>query len=155
MRLTFLFVVGLHLLFAGCGGPIWFKKSIIEKLNNPVEVVGRDGASLLLKNGERAALVGVDELLPDSQTPYLNVAIAHGVERTSGRVVGLIPLHHWCGNDPIGKHLIRIDLANLVAYTCESRATSREMNRHDSGNLSEYGWRVGSYMAFKHWEDSK
>ena len=33
-----------------------------------------------------------------------------------GRVVGLVKVYHWCGNDPVRKQWARVDLTHLLMY---------------------------------------
>jgi hypothetical protein len=92
-----------------------FPVDIIETLESPVAVITWGTTGLVLADGSTVPLPGIDALPAESDV--LTQTTARGVEITpDGRVIGLVRIHHWCGNDPVREHLIRVDIADLLAY---------------------------------------
>ena len=125
-------------------------QSIVETLRDPVAVKAIDDDALVLGDGRRVILPGFVKLRRDS--PGLGEAIRRGVEiGEDGRVYAQVRVHHWCGNDPIGWHLKRIDLSRLLTYL-------EEINRIDpqweTFQFGDHGWRAGWDMDFDRWEET-
>lgn len=91
------------------------RRTMIETLHAPVQIRDLDADGLVTADGKVIRLRYVKQI-PASNTIFAAVT-AQGVELDpNGRAVGLIDVHHWCGNDPVGKHLARVDLAALALY---------------------------------------
>lgn len=138
-------VLFLVALFAPQFTPSWLgpkDQEIVEKLREPHTVVDWDEHGLWLADGRHVRLTGTEPLPLNS--PLLEQAIVHGVELTpEGRVIGLLKIHHWCGNDPVRLHLARVDLADLLTY---SRPVSPEPRLQQE--FAEYGWSVSHFCQF-------
>ena len=91
------------------------RREVIESLQDPRAVLAIDAEGLVLGRNERLTIPG---------SPFSAIANAalweatrRGVEvGADGRAVGLLPIWHWCGNDPIREHVARIPLTQLVQY---------------------------------------
>ncbi len=137
------FVLGLGLIFVRSG-------QIIEELNDPQRVLGWNSTGLILADGRTIPLLGIRELPPDSDV--LSAAIDRGVEiAADGRVTGLLPCRHWCGNDRIKHHIARVDVADLLIFLkvvefplspeidqAEWHARRKPLDRWDPGNFGEF-----------------
>jgi hypothetical protein len=92
-----------------------FRRSVIDKLEAPVQIRTLRPDGLVTADGRVIRLPYV-RLLPVSNLIFA-AATTRGVELgPNGTVMGLIDVHHWCGNDPVGKHIGRIDLAALALF---------------------------------------
>jgi hypothetical protein len=88
--------------------------SIVETLQSPVAVTEFDGAVVLAADGKEIALPGQGAAIAPPDSVVRDVK-AHGVEiAPDGTVFALVRVHHWCGNDPVRRHLARVDLASLM-----------------------------------------
>src|SRR2546430_9087425 len=84
----------------------WSPIKIIEKLESPVPVRGWSEDRLLSADGQTILLPGFRKLPKTSKALF--EATKRGVEITpDGLVVGLVRVHHWCGNDPVEEHITR------------------------------------------------
>lgn len=130
-------------------------RSVIESLESPVAVIGWSGDGLLLEGDSTLTLPGILRL-PDS-SDALNEATRHGVEVSeAGRVVGLVRVHHWCGNDLVRRHLARVDLADMLRFLGEGVPATSPAPCEDWGIRKEQtftgsGWKVEDYLAFRQW----
>jgi hypothetical protein len=138
-------------------GHLWPIK-IVEELRSPATVTGWTREGLLLEDGRLVPLLGVTEL-PD-KSEALTQATARGVELTpEGRVVGLVKVHHWCGNDPVRLHLARVDLAHLLIFLGKVRhdPLPKRLECPTEGDgeqrFHEEGWRSGDYLVFREWSE--
>ena len=124
----------------------------VESLNSPVAVRGWDEAGLLLTDGRRIQLPEFSQL-PVPSAGLLE-ATKRGVEvATNGRVYGLVRVDHWCGNDPVGEHIARVDLSHLLTFLRQGtgRSPSPEphwLARQPGGDFSEAGWSAGEFGRF-------
>jgi len=138
--------------FAAADSP---RMEIIETLRNPHVVLGWSTSGLELEDGRTISLPGIAEL-PESSAmlPHL---LSSGVEiDPAGRVYGLIRVHHWCGNDPVGKHLAKVDIARVLEFVGEvgSSANSRApWLREMCTDVGEAGWRTECYERFTREQD--
>jgi hypothetical protein len=106
-------VIGV-VLPAFTGLPL-IRRTVVETLENPVQIRDLHPDGLETIDGRVIRLRFVKEI-PVTNAIFV-AATAKGVELSpGGKAVGLIDVHHWCGNDPIGKHLGRVDLAALALY---------------------------------------
>ena len=151
-------VVGyLALDFCTPGG--FIKRSIVEELNSPVPVRTWNSEGLILEDGRHLPLQGISEL-PSSDCPLLKEALRHGIELDgSGRIYGLIRVHHWCGNDPVRRHLARIELSKLLIYTRlgkPSRPLAEETKQSCVSELwlGDRGWSSSQYFPYESWAES-
>jgi hypothetical protein len=125
---------------------------LIEELRNPRQVRGWSSAGLILDDGRTVPLPGI-RLIP-SQSKVLANATGRGVEiNPDGRVIGLVKVHHWCGNDPIRRHIARVDLAEMMmlldegSFDLDPVFARWEWNR--AGRFSEYGWDMSEYCQLR------
>lgn len=132
-----------------------YRTKIIETLDRPARVVSFDASSLTLSS---ARTVPVPDILslPASPGPFFQAATAQGVEVTStGRIIGLIRVHRWCGNDPVREHVARVDLARLLIFTGEaapSKGLSPESSEVTRGRvLRGPGMSASDYYNFQTW----
>ncbi len=125
-------------------------KSIIEKLDNPRQVAARAGEILILDDGTQVPLPGIVEVR--ERTPLLDAACTRGIEVVDGRPIGLISIHHWCGNDPVAKHITKVDLSDLVRFTGEGSESAGMLSEPHDNRLTEWGWNVSDYVSFKDWK---
>ncbi len=128
----------------------------VETLEDPIAVSGWSNDRLTLDDGRRIGLPGITGLPSESEA--LTGAIAKGVEITpDGRVIGLLKIHHWCGNDPVRTHIARVDLAHLLMFVGEVEFETDEQilkdTRDGEFSFSEYGWDVGDYYQFLRWSE--
>jgi hypothetical protein len=136
--------------------PLYRTVDVIETLNNPVVVIASDEHGLLLADGRRIGLPGVSRIPATSMA--LDRATAAGVEITpDGRVVGLLRVLHWCGNDSVRSHVARVDLAYLLMFLGETDVDPEKLNllgertRDGHFSFSDFGWRVGDFREFEEW----
>jgi hypothetical protein len=93
-----------------------FPISIVEKLDDPIAVKGWAAEGLNLADGRTVQLAGFTALPEKSE--LLSLATKRGVEiADDGTVTGLISIFHKCGNDPVKKHIARVDLSEMLMYT--------------------------------------
>ena len=128
----------------------------IEDLQHRLQVEGWTSEGIQLADGRVIPLPGIEALPSDSVA--LAQATRRGVELNSyGRVIGLVRVHHWCGNDPVRNHVARVDLAHLLMFFGEGRfdlpeAVSDYPN-HASAELAftDVGWNVSEFGNFAAW----
>ncbi len=125
-------------------------KSIIETLDNPRPVAARAGSLLILDDGSQISLPGIVEIR--ERTPLLDAACARGIELVDGRPIGLISIHHWCGNDPVARHIARVDLADLVRFAGEGSDSAGTLSEAHEDQLTKWGWNVSDYVGFRDWK---
>lgn len=129
---------------------------IVEPLHHRTRVVARQGTSLTLADNETITLPGVQKMM--EPTPLLDAACERGVRLVEGRPVGQMRIWHWCGNDFVRYHLVRVDLANLAVFAGEGipeDSSSTPESTSDVESLSKWGWKVDEYERFKKWEASQ
>src|SRR5436189_5371495 len=86
----------------------FFPVNLVERLDSPSSVRGWSEDGVVLADGRSIKLPGFRRLPTASKA--LSEATKRAVEITpDGRVVGLARVHHWCGNDPLGEHIARVD----------------------------------------------
>lgn len=124
-----------------------FTRTIIEELNRPVKVERCNEGGLVLASGIVLPVPGIEHLPCNSAA--LQQIIPNGVELTpAGRVVGLVRVWHWCGNDPVRKHIPRVDLGYLFEFLQEPGVRPR-------GKFDERGWNISEYFAYTQWLTSQ
>ena len=128
----------------------------VERLSSVRQVRGWNKGALVLADGKLVPLPGVSEL-PD-KSEALAQATKHGVEiDPEGRVIGLVAIHHWCGNDPVRRHLARVDLAYMLMFLGQGRfdlppaVRDKAPDARGEGRFSEYGWNVTEFLQFQDW----
>jgi hypothetical protein len=125
----------------------------IEMLHWPVDVVGWSPDGLMLANGRRVMPKGMRRL--PVRSAGLTAAIRRDVEvHPDGRVVGLVRIWHWCGNDALQNDVRRIDLAHLLAYLREGEpispfGTDESKPYKPGGAFGRSGWNVSEYAGLK------
>jgi len=131
-----------------------FPIHIIEHLSSPVAVDGWDEDGLQLADGRHIPLPEFSRLPVRSMA--LSEATRSGVELgLDGRVYGLVRVHHWCGNDPVRKHIARVDLSHMLTYLQEGEMQTPPPDPHwrvdePGGWFSDYGWDVSQFVYFQH-----
>ena len=89
------------------------RRTLVEHLANSVEVNEvRDGVCFLSDGSQwqPRAHIGTS-----AATRALSLAVASGLEVSSGgQAVGLLRIHHWCGNEGIDVHIARVDIDRLI-----------------------------------------
>jgi hypothetical protein len=130
------------------------RHDVIESLRFPRRLSGwsRDGLHTL--DGEVIALPGI-ETLPE-QSRILNEIVHRCVEvdPDNGRVYGLLPIDHWCGNDPIRRHLARVDVESLLTYLALRADPEHGSATFDSMGcdaIEEQGWNVVCFDGYERW----
>lgn len=154
LRVVVLVLLGPQLIFAvGCNQ----KRDVVESLRSPIHIKGWTQAGLLLEDG-RLLVVPEVNLLPTSSLA-LKEATRGGVEVIGGRIYCLVQVHHWCGNDPIRKHIARLDLSNFLTFLGVGQVSEASREKRESeglapegGSFSDAGWRAEEYFAFKSWQ---
>lgn len=133
----------------------FFPIHILEELSEPHRIVAWEGDSLLLVDGRRIQVPDFEEL--PEQSRVLEEVTRLGVDIDgNGRCIGLLRIHHWCGNDPVGKHLSRIDISDLLTYVGEGERLAAPSDvvqgfllDRDEWGFSEYGWNISEYLGFR------
>src|SRR5262245_51103401 len=135
------------------------RHDIIDTLNTPTKVATWTERGLVLVDGRTIPLPGLRRLPAESTA--LTEATREGVEvRSDGHVYGLVRVWHWCGNDTVRHHVVRVDLGRLLifldqgdhvevksppcGYSCQSLG----------GKFGEYGWDLSEYGMFKDWNEA-
>lgn len=132
----------------------FFPKIIVEKLNNPVEVSGWDDDGLVTDNGQHIPIPNIRKLPKTSLE--LSMVVAKGIEKSDGRIIGLVRVWHWCGNDSVGEHIVRVDIGHILEYLSIGEFETPINPPHwpiSAGQFDTHGWRVGDYYRFKDWAD--
>lgn len=84
---------------------------IRDHLVTPVPVASVTADRIVFADGATREVVGIGNLVAACPS------IRSGVEMsTDGRIWGLVPIFHWCGNDPLQDHIERIPLDHLCRY---------------------------------------
>jgi hypothetical protein len=128
----------------------------VERLNAPIGVIGWNEDGLQLSDGRILQLPGFKRLPTTSSA--LAEATKSGVDITrEGRVIGLITIHHWCGNDPVREHVARVDLALMLRFLSQGEAlgplTHEYMIPSHPSEIEQSGWEPSSYMVFETWSE--
>lgn len=130
----------------------FFEQEIVERLERPVVVRGWTEAALELADGRFVSLPGIARLPASSR--ILSAAMENGVEiAADGRVIGLLKIHHWCGNDPVRRHWARVDLSDLLCFLNVGEQSVRFSLAPptERDHFGEHGWRVNDHTAFQQW----
>lgn len=132
-------------------------EEIIETLHEPLTVARWCKDGLVLADGRTVTLPGIPEL-PEKSAMLLRL-VSSGVEiDPAGRIYGLIDVWHRCGNDPVGRHVARVDIARVLEFVGECGAPGPiEGAPLDEicDDVSEYGWNVSCYYSFtRRWTDA-
>jgi len=149
---TLLPFFGFHMLTGH-----WPPVHIEESLQSPVGVRGWNREGLLLEDGRLVRLPKIKAL--PAQSEALTQATAHGVEITpEGRVIGLVNVWHWCGNDPVRRHLVRVDLSHLLMFVGGGQfdLPPKNVAAFDVppfAAFSDNGMNISWYVSFPLWCD--
>jgi hypothetical protein len=128
----------------------------IDSLQHPMEVTKWDASGLLLADGRTVQLPGVTLLPEDS--PVLREALRRGVEvGQHGRILALVRIHHWCGNDPVQEHVAKVDLSDMMLFLRLGQPTTTVAEteflvKELGGGFSESGWAISEYLQFQSWQ---
>jgi hypothetical protein len=131
----------------------------IEILHNAAVVTGWSSNGLNLADGRIVQVPGIHSLPGESEA--LSEAIKRGVEISAdGRVLGLVRIHHWCGNDPVRVHIARVDLSDMMSFLRVGEPVapvpeSESLVTEPGGSFTEWGWRVGEFYQFQSWQSVK
>jgi hypothetical protein len=128
----------------------WSPVKIKRTLHSPVAVLAMTSGGLRLDDGRVVQIPGVASVPLGS--PALIEATASGVEvEPDGRLVGLVRVHHGCGNDPVRRHVARVDLARLVQFVHgDPQATTEELEER-AQEFGALGWEVSGFLVFESW----
>jgi hypothetical protein len=128
------------------------RTDVIEKLSSPKEVKSWSTTGFVLENGTVVSLPGIHQLPRGSD--LLDEISQRGIEiqAGTGRVFGLLPIDHssrtdpvhWCGNETIGKHIARIEVARLLEFV-------EQRSENSIYRLTRLGWSAGCYYEFQDW----
>jgi hypothetical protein len=70
----------------------------------------------------------------------------------------LVRLDHWCGNDPIVEHVIKVDLAHLLLFAGDAEpATPLSVDParwEPRGEFERRGWQIPEYLRYRSWLDA-
>lgn len=131
----------------------------IEMLNSPVAVKGWTPDGLMLSDGRRVSLPGIHAL--PGVSPALTEMTKRGVEiAPNGQIFGLVRVDHWCGNDPVREHIVRVDLGDAMMFLhvgqTDVPVPHAELTvREAGGDFAKRGWNVSEYMQFVNWQSMK
>jgi len=127
------------------------RADVIDSLRSPVPIVSWTREGFVTETGLIIPLPGIASL--PEHSPILDEIRLRGVEidPNDQRVYGLLPIFHWCGNDPIGKHIARVDVAFLLEYV--DRNASFEGFGCDSA--TGWGWNVSCFYGYEAWLKTK
>jgi hypothetical protein len=112
-----------------------------------------------LADGRTVVLPGVSALPDDS--PALREALSRGVEvRQDARILALVKIHHWCGNDPVREHVAQVDLSDMMIFLRLGQPTTTVPEaefrvKEPGGRFSEWGWDISEFLQFQSWQSSK
>jgi hypothetical protein len=129
------------------------RQRVQPTLDRPVAVEHVEDSGLVLRDGRRIAW-GFD--VPNAaKLRALQTALGQDVEVTpDGRAIGLVRIHHWCGNDSIRLHWERVDVRALLEFLPQAHFA----NPRFAGDLAwsnplfgKHGWRVESWREFEFW----
>lgn len=122
----------------------WFPKTIEEPLNNPEPVSKITPVGIELFDGRVIPIPHVKQVPVDFRP--LSDSVKDGIEiDDSGEVYGRLRIHRWCGNDPVRKHIARINLADLI-WTYRNLEDSQRESFY-----SEYGLDPSLIGYLNHW----
>jgi hypothetical protein len=133
----------------------WVPIKVSETLEHPVKVSGWNTDGLHLADGRMVQLPGIQSLPPSS--PALDEVIKRGVElRPDGRVIGLVRVHHWCGNDPVIEEIARVDISEMMRFlrvgepqTAVAKGEILIPESLAGGTFSKWGWRIDEYLQLR------
>jgi hypothetical protein len=141
-----------YYMLTGCFFPV----ENIETLQNPVAVSKWSPDGLNLADGRTVRLPGLRSL--PSNSAALTEATKRGVEvGADGRVWGLVRVHHWCGNDPVREHIVRVDLSDMMTFLRVGEPVgpvpaAELLNTEPGGTFTEWGWRIEEFLQFQSWQ---
>lgn len=138
----------LALVFFG-----YWPQSHIERLRSPIEVRGWSPDGLRLADGRVMQLPGFRKL------PLRSVALSRATERgievtPEGRVIGLVKIWHWCGNDAVWNDVSRVDLGHLLEFMREGEF-DRRIQEGDpepfkpGGAFRDSGWSISELVLYR------
>lgn len=136
------------LALLGCG-----RRSVIETLENATAVERIEDHGLVLRDGRRIEW-GFD--VPNAaRLRAVHAAVEQGIEVTpEGCPIGLIRIHHWCGNDNIRRHWARVDVRKLLEFLPHVWPPAP----HNPGDRSwsnphfgRHGWNWSKWRQFEKW----
>lgn len=124
---------------------------LIDVLDGPVLVRGWSRDTLLLADGRSAPIEGVGDLRRFSL--LLSECAREGVEVRGATIVALVRIWHWCGNDPVARHLARVDVGDLLRYHVDDVADDRVVA--PDGFTPSWGWHINGFRAFREWQRAR
>jgi len=129
--------------------------SKVETLQNPVAVKAWTSNSLVLVDGRTVQIPGVRELPVEASA--LTEITKRGIEvGPDGRTYALVRIHHWCGNDPVRNHIVKVDLSRTLMFLhigvpLEAVPRAEDTAWEDGGDFFKWGWNVSEFTRFKSW----
>lgn len=126
---------------------------IVDSLQSPIAVIGWSSDGISLADGRKVQLRGFKSLPVSSQA--LAEITKRGIEVTGdGSVYGLVRVHHWCGNDPVGEHIARVEVSELLTFLeegerAESADSATKFRIRREMGFSEHGWDIGEFIQFE------
>ncbi len=143
-----LLVVLSALALVGCA-----RRSVLESLDHPSAVARIGDRGLVLQDG-RAIEWGFD--VPNAaRLRAVQAAVAQGIEISDdGSAVGLILVHHTCGNDSIRTHWARVDVRKLLEFLPHASTANPRFEGDRSWSAPQfgrYGWNVSQWDQFERW----
>ena len=128
--------------------------SHIEALVAPSRVSAWSKSGIRFANGKYVMPNGMTEL-PEHPPMAIQNALERGLEVTSDhRVIGLIHIWHWCGNDRIRYDLSRIDVAQFLTFYSEGKSSLKMNSKKFTSSavnegFSSHGWSVSERVAMR------
>jgi hypothetical protein len=141
--------MGVHFLVTCCPIPLFR----IDHLRNPQRVLSIENTALILEGQSRINIPHILQI-PRSNAVF-KAAISHGVEVCeTGRVYGLIKMHHYCGNDPMRYDRRKVNLTELIG-TIEPSSLDIPIDSVEKvqivSNLSVHAESLSSYSDKSGW----
>ncbi|HUE70881.1 MAG TPA: hypothetical protein VMP01_08320 [Pirellulaceae bacterium] len=110
-----------------------------------------------MANGKAVKLIEFQRL--PLKCDALAEATKRGIEITpDGGVIGLVRIHHWCGNDPVREHIARVNISEMLIFLGIGERVMNlpaEVNglERDGGTISQFGWDVSEFNEIEFWQE--
>ncbi len=127
----------------------------IETVQNMEQVQSVAGNVIRLGSGSDICLERLS-YIPTNK--LISAVLGRGLRLDNGKIVGLVRIHHWCGNDPIRYDVRRVDFELLCVYVdrqcvtncsfVSSRDTNTGTTSDTSIHVTKHGWRYDEYVKF-------
>ena len=124
----------------------------IEKMSRPLPVHSTSGNVIQFSSG---TVVCLDKLSYIPTNALIQDVLKRGLSYEDGKTLGLVTLHHWCGNDPVRYDVRRVDFELLCAYVDVRCLKGSEITNDGfspscktSMHYTKHGWRYEEYLKF-------